>query len=56
MAKGTTIVTKGVRYTDKNGKRYVLEREDFNKLIKRLARKAKIEYDMRIIEEMDIEG
>ena len=37
MARNTTI-TKGVRYTDENGKRHLLTREEFYALMKKLKR------------------
>lgn len=41
MAKGKTTVTKGVIYTDENGKRHVLNKEEFLAKMNRLAAKGK---------------
>lgn len=51
MAKGTTTVSKGVKYTDRFGKRHVLNREEFHILMRRLARRAKAEHEMKVIEQ-----
>lgn len=50
----TTTTTKGVIYVDKDGKRHLLNREEFNKLINKLNRRAKAIHKMKIIEEMEI--
>ena len=41
MAKGKTTVTKGVVYTDENGKKHVLNKEEFLAKMNRLAVKSK---------------
>lgn len=50
---GKTVTTKGVIYVDRFGKKHLLNREEFDHLIRRLARKAKIEHDMKVIEEIE---
>ena len=45
MAKGKTTVTKGVIYTDKNGKKHVLNKEEFLAKMNRLAAKEKDKKD-----------
>ena len=50
MAK--TKVTKGVKYTDKDGKRHVLNRQEFYDLIERLNRKAKANHRIKVIEDI----
>lgn len=45
MAKGKTTITKGVIYTDKNGKRHVLNREEFLAKMNVLAAKGKVKKD-----------
>lgn len=45
MAKGKTIVTKGVIYTDKDGKKHVLNKEEFLAKMNRLAAKGKAKKD-----------
>lgn len=56
MPKNTVKVTKGVIYVDKKGKRHLLNREEFHQLMKKLYRKAKAQYRIKVIEEMEIEG
>lgn len=57
MAKGgITRVTKGVIYVDRDGKRHVLNREEFHALMCSLARKAKAQHEMKVIENMEVEG
>ena len=41
MAKGKKTVTKGVIYTDENGKKHVLNKEEFLAKMNRLAIKGK---------------
>ena len=55
MAKGKTKVIKGVKYTDKDGKRHVLNRQEFYDLIERLNRKAKVNHRIKVIEEFEVE-
>jgi hypothetical protein len=55
MAKGKTITTKGVRYTDENGKKTVLTKEEFITLLKQLNRKAQANKTIKIIEESEID-
>lgn len=50
---GKTTTTKGVIYTDRFGKKHLLNREEFNTLMRRLARRAKAEHNMRVIEEIE---
>lgn len=50
----STKTEKGVIYTDRNGKRHLLNREEFHKLMEHLARRAKIEHRMKVIEDMEI--
>ena len=45
MAKGKTTVTKGVIYTDENGKKHVLNKEEFLDKMNRLAAKKKKKKD-----------
>ncbi len=45
MAKGKTTVTKGVIYTDKNGKKHVLNKKEFLAKMNRLAAKGKAKKD-----------
>ena len=45
MAKGKTTVTKGVIYTDENGKKHVLNKEEFLAKMNRLAAKGKAKKD-----------
>ena len=47
-------VTKGVIYVDRDGKRHLLNRKEFHKLMEKLNRKAKAIHKMKIIEEMEI--
>lgn len=54
MAKGKTTITKGVRYTDSEGKKHLLNREEFRKLMEKLNRRAKAIHNMRIVEQMEI--
>lgn len=56
MAKGKTKVTKGVKYTDKDGKRHVLNRQEFYELIEGLNRKAKANHRIKVIEAIEVEG
>ncbi len=56
MAKGKTTTTKGVIFVDKEGKRHVLNREEFARLIKKLANKAKVNHSIRVIEESEVES
>lgn len=56
MAKTKTYSTKtekGVIYVDRFGKKHLLNREEFNTLMRHLARRAKAEHDMKVIEEME---
>ena len=55
MAKGKTKVTKGVRYTDENGKKTVLTKEEFITLLKKLNRKAQANRTIKAIEESEVE-
>lgn len=50
-----TTVTKGVIYVDKDGKRHLLNREEFHNLMIKLNRKAKAIHKMKVIEQMEIE-
>lgn len=45
MAKGKTTITKGVIYTDKDGKKHVLNKEEFLTKMNRLAAKGKAKKD-----------
>lgn len=45
MAKGKITVTKGVIYTDENGKKHVLNKEEFLAKMNRLAAKGKAKKD-----------
>lgn len=47
--------TRGVRYTDKDGKKHLLNKEEFDLLMHRLARRAKALHNMKVIEDMEIE-
>lgn len=47
-------VTKGVIYVDRDGKRHLLNREEFHKLMEKLNRKAKAIHKIRVVEEMEI--
>lgn len=49
MAKGKTTVTKGVIYTDKDGKKHVLNKEEFLAKMNRLAAKGKTKKTARRI-------
>ena len=53
MAKGKTTITKGVRYTDSEGKKHLLNREEFRKLMEKLNRRAKAIHNMRVVEQME---
>ena len=50
----STKTEKGVIYIDRNGKRHLLNREEFHKLMIHLARRAKAEHRMKVIEDMEI--
>lgn len=50
-----TTTTKGVLYTDKDGKKHLLNREEFHTLMVKLNRRAKAIHRMKIVEEMEIE-
>ena len=45
MAKGKTTVTKGVIYTDENGRKHVLNKEEFIAKINSIAIKGKAKKD-----------
>lgn len=45
MAKGKTTIIKGVIYTDENGKKHVLNKEEFLAKMNRLAAKGKAKKD-----------
>lgn len=55
MARGKTTTTKGIRYTDENGKKTVLTKEEFIKILKKLNRKAQANRTIKIIEESTID-
>lgn len=55
MARGKTTTTKGIRYTDENGKKTVLTKEEFITLLKKLNRKAQANKTIKIIEESEID-
>ena len=56
MAKTTTTTTtKGVFYTDKNGKRHLLTKEEFFQLMERFRRKANANRLIHAVEEMEVE-
>lgn len=55
MARGKTTTTKGIRYTDENGKKTVLTKEEFIILLKKLNRKAQANKTIKIIEESEID-
>lgn len=55
MARGKTTTTKGIRYTDENGKKTVLTKEEFITLLKKLNRKAQTNKTIKIIEESEID-
>lgn len=55
MARGKTTTTKGIRYTDENGKKTVLTREEFMAILKKLNRKAQANKTIKIIEESEID-
>ena len=48
-------IMQGVRFTDKDGKKHVLNREEFDSLMRKLARRAKAIHNMKVIEEMETE-
>lgn len=50
-----TTTTKGVIYVDRDGKRHLLNREEFHNLMVKLNREAKANHRMKIIEQMEIE-
>lgn len=55
MARGKTTTIKGIRYTDENGKKTVLTKEEFKAILKKLNRKAQANRTIKIIEESEVE-
>lgn len=55
MARGKTTTTKGIRYTDENGKKTVLTKEEFITILKKLNRKAQANKTIKVIEESEID-
>lgn len=55
MARGKTTTTKGIRYTDENGKTTVLTKEEFKAILKKLNRKAQANRTIKAIKESEID-
>ena len=55
MARGKTTTIKGIRYTDENGKKTVLTKEEFRAILEKLNRKAQANRTIKAVEESEVE-